>query len=351
VSDSPASSDWWLASNGRWYPSHLHPSAGQAGGTPFPSADPWAAPPPPGPPKSSTPESAQTALDGSWAPPPGPPPSGAAPAFGPWPVPPTPPETPWTWSGIPPRRSRARNVAVLLAMILAIGIGITLGATLTTGDSSASGPVTARSSLAADRGRLVYSDDFRDPASGWTQQTLPSGTSFGYGAGGYVIEARESLHHIAYAPFTEPIPEESVAITARQSGGTAGAGYGAVCTRGTGDSEVHYEFLVVDGSGWFLERGQGAVNASTSPDLIAEGAAPAEPGISSMTVEGTCATLSDGITTRLALFVNGTKVVDTTDQVPSLPQTGWTSGLVVASSADSPSIVTVTGFQVRNAAG
>ncbi len=107
---------------------------------------------------------------------------------------------------------------------------------------------------------------------------------------------------------------------------------------------------MVNGSGWYLERGQGAVSATLSPSVLGQGAAPAEPGNTPMTVEGMCATLADGTTTRLALFVNGTKVADITDQVSSLPQTGWTSGLVVASQAGAPSIVTVSHFQVRDAA-
>src|SRR5437879_6308172 len=49
--------------------------------------------------------------------------------------------------------------------------------TRSTADGSTGG---AAAPLLVGSGRIVFADDFRDPASGWTRQTLASGTSFSY---------------------------------------------------------------------------------------------------------------------------------------------------------------------------
>jgi hypothetical protein len=61
-----------------------------------------------------------------------------------------------------------------------------------------------------------------------------------------------------------------------------------------------------------------------------------------------CATLSDGITTRLVMFVNSTQVADITDPVTGLPRMGWLGGFVVRDDGSGPATVTATHYEERD---
>ena len=61
-----------------------------------------------------------------------------------------------------------------------------------------------------------------------------------------------------------------------------------------------------------------------------------------------CATLSDAVTTRLVMFVDGTQVADIADPVSDLPRLGWLGGLVVTGEDSGPTTVTVTHFEERD---
>jgi len=206
-------------------------------------------------------------------------------------------------------------------------------------------PVTANSEVLAGGGRLVFSDDFKDASSGWTTNTLPSGTKFSYSSSGYVVVGKGTLHHYAFAPYELGLTQASVSITATQdSGAPAGAGFGVICTSGSGSAELDYEFLDLSPGTWFLER---EIGANNTPDIITRGSAPAEPGTTPVTVVGVCATLSDGKTVRLILFVNGKSVVDVSDK-PTAAITSWQSGMIFASREESSSTVTVSHFELRD---
>jgi hypothetical protein len=81
---------------------------------------------------------------------------------------------------------------------------------------------------------------------------------------------------------------------------------------------------------------------SSTPTILDQGALPAKLGSQELEISGICATLADGQTTRLALFVGTEKVADITD-VSSLDSDGWLGGLI-SSGDDVKSTTTVAGY-------
>jgi hypothetical protein len=254
---------------------------------------------------------------------------------------------------------------ILVVAIAAAAIGVAaLGGSVSRGRSNPSpttGPVTATTALRESRGSVVFTDDFHDPSSGWTTDTLPSGTTFHYSNGHYVIVAHGDLDHHADSPYSNPVNQISSTVTATQStGAPSGAGFGATCLRGSGAAAgaagagadaVRYEFVVLVGGKWLVSRRDGITSTSAGPTTLKEGSSVASPGTAALTVTAMCATLGDGQSTRLALYVAGSKVADLTDRPKAgLPTDGWYGGLVVSSSGTGPSTVTVTHFASRDLA-
>ena len=213
-------------------------------------------------------------------------------------------------------------------------------------------PVTATTDVPPGRGAVVFSDDFHDSGSGWTTGQLASGTSFAYQAGAYVVIARQQLHHLAYSPYRAGVEQLGSTITATLvSTGTEPGGFGVICRRGQGSSAIRYEFLLETDGTWYVERGEGTVSTATAPDILKQGSATSSPGGTPLTLEGLCATFEGKATTRLLLFIGSQQVCDITDTPSSLPNGGWTGGMVIASGASAPTTVRVTSFVERDAAG
>jgi hypothetical protein len=211
----------------------------------------------------------------------------------------------------------------------------------------ASGPVTAATRLSALRGTIVFADDFRDPHSGWNAGVLPSGTSFAYASGGYLITGKGTLHHFAEAPFRTGVRQLGMSVTATQTHrAPAGAGFGVTCWRGDGDSRVRYEFVVLSPGTWYLERDGGVDTLTSRGVVLQKGVAPVAPGASPITIVGMCLTLDDQ-STRLALFVDGSKMVDRVEKAGG-SQGAWLSGLDVSSRDAGDSAVMVTRFEDRD---
>jgi hypothetical protein len=209
-------------------------------------------------------------------------------------------------------------------------------------------PVTASTVLTADRGSVVFTDDFSDSASGWsTKSTDDFRASFG--GSGYVVVASKFVDHEVGAPYVITKDQLSVAVRATESSSSPdGSGFGAECSRGLKEPTVTYNFVVQIGGTWDMFRHDtrpGATNPDTS---LKKGTSPKAPGATSITVELMCASLSDGVTTRLVMFVDNTQVADITDPVSDLPRLGWLGGLVVRSVEAGPTTVTATHFQERD---
>ncbi len=190
----------------------------------------------------------------------------------------------------------------------------------------------------------VFSDDFSDPSSGWATGADPNGAVFAYSPDGYTVTSKVAAHWLAYSPDDDPVQQINLNMTARESANAPrGAGFGLVCRRGPDStSNVRYEFIVDESNRWFIERNQGAVAMSSTPSTLDEGELPANLGSQELQISGICATLADGQTTRLVLFVGTQKVADITD-VASLDADGWLGGLM-SNGDDVSSTTTVAGY-------
>jgi hypothetical protein len=210
-----------------------------------------------------------------------------------------------------------------------------------------SGIVTATGSLAAGRGNVVFFDDFHDKQAGWPNSSKAGVLTFAYTAQGYVIDATGgTMHNLVYAPYLVAVPQLNMALTAKLTSSASGAGLGVTCRRGQGGSLISYELLVLNDGRWFVERREGPPSLDVNAKILSQGSSADIPGSTPITVSGMCATLSDGTTTRLALFVQGRNVADLLDKA-SLPEGGWLGGILVAS-RDMPAAATATYFEERD---
>jgi hypothetical protein len=209
-------------------------------------------------------------------------------------------------------------------------------------------PVTGSTALTPDRGALVFSDDFTDSAAGWsTDKSADFNASFSQS--GYMIVSRDFADDEVASPYVIPKDQLSVSVTATQSSDSpTGSGFGAACDRGLKQQTISYDFTVqIDGT-WGVFRYDQRPGAPNPQARLKQGTSPKAPGATSITVELMCATLSDGITTRLVMFVNSTQVADITDPVADLPRLGWLGGLVVRNDGSGPTTVTATHYAERD---
>jgi hypothetical protein len=189
------------------------------------------------------------------------------------------------------------------------------------------GGVTASSPLTSPRGTaVIFSDDFTDPNSGWDTGADDDST-YTYTPDGYAMTTNAPAIFLSYAPDDTPAQQVSLSVTAIEApGADPDAGYGASCRRSADStSQLRYEFRVTGSGEWYIERNQGALDGQT-PTVIAEGGTQLLAS-SQITVSAVCATLDGGTSTRLALFLNGTKVADTVD-VGTADGAGWLGAIV-----------------------
>ena len=251
------------------------------------------------------------------------------------------------------RRSTLAIVGGVLAGAVLLGGATAAGAVLYlrhlhAAAASTGGRVTESSALSPALGAIVFADDFHSPGSGWNAATLPSGTSFGYALGAYLVNGKGTLHHFAEAPFQDALGQLGMSVTATQTANAPpGAGFGVTCWRGDGDARVRYEFVVLAPGTWYLERDGGVDTLSSRGTVLDKGTTRSGPGASPLTILGMCAAI-DSVSTRLALFVNGKKMVDRVDRSAGASDLGWLSGLDVSSRDAGDSSVLVTRFEVRD---
>jgi hypothetical protein len=239
-------------------------------------------------------------------------------------------------------------VALLVVAAIAVGL-VFVGSRAVKKSPPAVGPVLASTEVSSTRGKTVFSDDFLDAASGWTTDALPSGTTFKYTPNGYVVVAKGTLDHFAGSPYKTPVQQVAISVTATQSGDApAGVGYGVSCWRGIDTSELRYDFTVMAGGDWTVDRRDGGI--LTKPLILKRGRSSATLGSTALAVEGLCATLADQHTIRLILFAGTQRVADITDRATTLADAGWQADLMVTSSAIQDSTVTVAHFEVRDLA-
>lgn len=322
------------------------PQPGQPAYPPLtPFGDPAApvAPPPPGPGDAVIPPAAAPPAPLSWDSPTPPTPTPAAP-YGP-------PPGPAAYSPVPSATrksggSRGTAIAVVLIAVVLVAVGAVAAAGLIGSSSPSAGP--GGSAAATPVGVVVFTDDFKDAASGWATDTLPSGTTYKYTSNGFEVHAVGALHHIAPAPHGRERQRIAVATTATQSSPAPdGAGFGVTCDRGTDAEEIRYEFIAFADGTWSIERLDGPLSTNgDTPNVLKSGSLPTKPGAVPLTVEGSCISTAGSGATQLGISVNGVKLADLTDTTTTLPGAGWYAELLV-SSDDPATTVTVTKFEVR----
>jgi len=249
------------------------------------------------------------------------------------------------------RRLLLASAVAVVTVIVVCAMAVSL-VIVTRRPAAAPRPVSQAPAFTPTRGKVVFSEHFHDPASNWGTSILePSGTTFKITTSGYEIVATGFLIHTATSPYRQALQQVGMSLTAKQSADTpAEAGFGVTCRRGTGQSEVRYQ-LYVGGSSWVVLRRDGPSGPGVEPWVLKEGTSPSTAGPAPITVVGICATLADGVSTRVMMFVDGSRVADLTDTADALPGLGWLTGLVVVSSDKAPSRVTATEFDVRNLDG
>lgn len=211
------------------------------------------------------------------------------------------------------------------------------------------GGITASSPLDSPLGTsVIFSDSFGDPNSGW-DTGADSDSNYTYTPGGYSMTTNAPGVFFSYAPDDTPAQQVSLAVTAIESpGADPDAGYGASCRRGPDSaSQLRYEFRVTGSGQWFIERNTGDLDAQT-PTIVDQGSSQLLAGTQG-TLSAVCATLADGTTTRLALFLNGTKVADTVD-VATADGAGWLGAILSTNPGTAPA-TTVVRYYTDSALG
>jgi hypothetical protein len=209
-------------------------------------------------------------------------------------------------------------------------------------------PITASSTLTAARGLVVFTDDFHDPGSGWKVENSVTDGTYSYSSTGYIVVVSGAFDFFSAAPYGQPHEQMSASVTATVSATSPpDAGFGVDCVRPSGTARLRYQFVVIGDGQWFLQR-RDASTENTGPTILRQGSSFAAASAAPLTLVGMCATLADGTTTRLAMFLNGAKVLDTTDTGTSLLGGGWFTDLNIVSSQTRASTVTVTRFEVRD---
>ena len=235
-------------------------------------------------------------------------------------------------------------VGLVVLGVALVGIGVAIGI-------ASGGRVIAAPKPITGKPRVVFSDDFQDPGSGWPTHSPSQGVTFAYTSAGYVVSGSGRYHWFARAPYYVPVPQLTMSVTATQvTNGQGAVGFGVACVRGIGSSITRYELLVNATRRWFIERALGPPGPTSTATIIDEGSSPMVPGATPMTVSGSCLTKADGRTTDLVVWVNGTKVGSAEDDATSLAGTGWYGQLIVATEGTRPCPVTATNFEERTGA-
>lgn len=211
--------------------------------------------------------------------------------------------------------------------------------------------VTRNTTLTASTGTVVFKDDFQDVHSGWDTVATSSDIKYAFKNGAFETVATAGYWFFLPSPYFEPLQQLSVGATATLDIHTPpDAGFGVDCSRGSGASQTTYQFTAEADSNWYVVKWTGPDSATANPTTLKQGTirgAPA-PGVIPVTLVGVCATMADELTTRLAFFIDGTKVADFTDTPQAALSVGWVADLVTAGSDSGPVTVTVTHFDERD---
>gem|GEM_PF-6359920 len=244
----------------------------------------------------------------------------------------------------------------VLAVVLCVALPLLgLGAVwlVLSGLRSGDGPAAHATSLTLGSGRVVWSDDFTNPDSGWFVGTDGAGSTFVYRDGAYVISGSGDTAHAATAPYSTGLAAMAVSASfTLASASDLDAGAGLRCDHAGDDSTTHYvAFLFPDG-GLQVFRYPGAAESSADePTSILIGYVPGVGQVGqSNRMSLACITVSVGNgsqTTRILVQVDAGIVHTVTDSYVAGGGSGWNGGV----ESEGNSSVEYDDFRVRNLEG
>ncbi|MBX3045671.1 MAG: tetratricopeptide repeat protein [Anaerolineales bacterium] len=165
---------------------------------------------------------------------------------------------------------------------------------------------------------LLFSDDFANPASGWYSHGGPD-TSGSYWEGGYLL-AQSEPNSVVWALPGRIVTDTVVQATATKLGGDDNNFFGLLCrVQGTGQSGDFYAFLISSDGYFGITKKSGDTLALIGQEMMLRHSAirlGGEPNVLTAVCAGS----------RLALYVNGEFVVETTDEQYGYGQVGLIAG-------------------------
>lgn len=170
----------------------------------------------------------------------------------------------------------------------------------------------------AGEGGLLFQDDFSDPASGWYSNGGPE-TQAQYVEGGYLL-GHNQPNSVVWALPGRLVTDTRIQVTATRVGGDDDNFFGLLCrVQGTGQTGDFYAFLISSDGHFGIAKKSGNSLALIGQDMMMRHPAihlGSQPNI----ITGICAG------NRLALYVNGEFVAETTDEEYALGQAGLVIG-------------------------
>jgi serine/threonine-protein kinase len=251
------------------------------------------------------------------------------------PAPPAPSTIPPPGVEQSPRRSRRRMLVLGTAALVVIAVVVAVVVTQL-GSSGGPAPTTTagQPSSTPAPGRLVFSDNFTNPGSGWAPDSNQddNGTA-SYVDAGYQVTALKPdapLNTFSVSsPFTTTLPSVASTVTATFLNSTPADGAGVRCDQGSRNG-LRYTFQANGDGTWVIFK----LGASGQP-VIAQGKSSAiHTGKSSNILTGQCTEVANGAT-HLMMTVNGIVVGSATDSHGGSP-ISWHAALTVYRNMSSP---------------
>lgn len=165
---------------------------------------------------------------------------------------------------------------------------------------------------------LLFADDFSNPATGWYSYGGPD-TSGSYWEGGYLL-AQSEPNSVVWALPGRIVTDTLIQATAAKLGGDDNNFFGLLCrVQGTGQTGDFYAFLISSDGYFGITKKSGDTLALIGQDMMLRHSAirlGGEPNVITAICSGN----------RLALYINGEFVVETTDDEYRTGQAGLIAG-------------------------
>ncbi|HRN50205.1 MAG TPA: tetratricopeptide repeat protein [Anaerolineales bacterium] len=170
---------------------------------------------------------------------------------------------------------------------------------------------------AGDTG-LLFADDFSDPASGWYSNGGPE-TQAQYVEGGYLL-GHSQPNSAVWALPGRIVSDTRIQVTATRVGGDDDNFFGLLCrVQGTGQSGDFYAFIISSDGHFGIAKSSGGSFSLIGQELMMRHMAihqGSEPNVITAICAGS----------RLALYVNGEFVAETSDDTYTTGQVGLIAG-------------------------